>query len=94
MKHVEEKQYIKIPVIALELLKAVGFISRYSELCQTAATFAEAYEQTEQEYEKHFRHRRYADYYSFKRSLSYHRHKKDDDNKNVNTDQMRLFGEP
>lgn len=67
--------FILIPIVALELIKAVGFIRRYRELCQECRSFAKAYEQTEQEYEKYFGHRRYEDYYSFKGVLHYHRYK-------------------
>lgn len=50
----------------LALLSPSGFEKRFHKHCQETKTYEDAYELTEEEYEKNFGKRRYASYDSFR----------------------------
>ena len=50
----------------LALLSPNGFDERFWKYAKEAKTYVEAYEKTENEYEKHFGMRKYSDYNSFR----------------------------
>jgi|TARA_R100001594_G_scaffold33325_1_gene61754 hypothetical protein len=55
-----------IEIEILALLSPSGFEKRFHKNCQKSKTYYDAYELTEQEYEKNFGKRRYASYDSFR----------------------------
>lgn len=57
---------MKISFEILSMLSFKGFINRYYFYCKTEKTYKDAYEKTEQEYEKNFKKRRYSSYDSFR----------------------------
>ena len=50
----------------LALLSPSGFEKRFHKHCQETKTYEDAYELTEEEYEKNFGRRRYSSYDSFR----------------------------
>ena len=50
----------------LALLSPNGFDERFWEFAKETKTYVEAYEKTENEYEKHFGKRKYSDYNSYR----------------------------
>tara|TARA_R100001463_G_scaffold123992_1_gene180878 strand:+ start:1071 stop:1280 length:210 start_codon:yes stop_codon:yes gene_type:complete len=50
----------------LALLSPSGFEKRFHKYCKESKTYEDAYELTEEEYEKNFGKRRYASYDSFR----------------------------
>jgi hypothetical protein len=50
----------------LALLSPAGFEKRFHQFCKISKTYEDAYELTEEEYEKNFKKRRYASYDSFR----------------------------
>ena len=55
-----------IEIEILALLSASGFERKFHKNCKLSKTYEDAYELTEEEYEKHFGKRRYASYDSFR----------------------------
>ena len=55
-----------IEIEILALLSSKGFETRFHKNCKTSKTYEDAYELTEEEYEKHFGKRRYSSYDSFR----------------------------